>query len=359
MYPILKSSSTAAIALALASAAPQSFALDPDGAAPALNILFLGNSYTNYDNLPNRIKLLAADAGWASPNVTKFTPGGQTLLGHSTNSGVVSAIANGPSAGVDWDFVVLQDQSQTPANPGTIPNFYNGSLALYDQIQANNPEAQVVFFQTWARHANYDFSSGFFIGNSVDDMQDRLSSSYNYAADTYIPNNSTALDKTDVRVAEVGEAWRASYADDSDFRLHTGDNSHPAAEGTYLAALMLYSEIYLTGVDGLSNADNSNISLSEATRLQGIAGGLIPDAYTRISGDANDDGVVDQLDLDFIDANLGTTTARTFNGDLNGDGIVDSIDRLEAVANIPEPTSLMLFGAGALVLAGRRRRKLT
>ncbi|MFK7789599.1 MAG: dockerin type I domain-containing protein [Phycisphaeraceae bacterium] len=355
---ILKSTSIAAAALALVSAAPNSFALDPDSEAAALNILFLGNSYTNYDNLPNRIKLLAADAGWASPNVTKITPGGQTLIGHSTNSTVQNAISNGPSAGVDWDVVVLQDQSQTPANPSTtVNNFYPGALSLYDQVQASNPEAQVVLFETWARRADYDFTTGFFIGTSADDMQDRLSAAYNFAADTYIPTNSTAVDKTDVRVAEVGEAWRASYADDANFALHTGDKSHPSADGTYLAALMLYSEIYLTGVDGLFNGGNANVTTADATRLQGIASGLIPDAYTRIAGDANDDGLVDQLDLDFVDANLGTSTARAFNGDLNGDGFVDNIDRQEVVTNIPEPTSLILLGAGAIVLVGRRPRR--
>ena len=345
--------------LTMALAASDAAALDPDASAPALNILFLGNSYTGTDSLPTRVSNLAVNAGWATPYIESVTPGGKQLWQHAAGDGsnAPTRIANGPGGSGDWDVVVLQEQSQLPAHSSGKNTFYSGALSLYDQVQANNPNAQVVLYETWARHTDYNFAgASYYIGANAQDMQDRLSTSYNYAADTYIPTNSTAADKTDVRVAEVGEAWRASYLDDADFRLHKTDNSHPASEGVYLTALMLYSEIYFTGVDGLSNAGLSSVSNTEATRLQGIAGDLIPDAYTRIAGDANDDGLVTQADIDFVTTNLGTTTPRLFNGDLNADGLVDSADLSIVQANVPEPSSLALLGLCSMAVLHRRRR---
>ena len=74
-------------------------------------VCFLGNSYTASNNLPNLISNLAmADGNTLIED--RNTPGGYTLEGHSTNTTSLTKIAAN-----DWDFVVLQDQSQRPSFP--------------------------------------------------------------------------------------------------------------------------------------------------------------------------------------------------------------------------------------------------
>ena len=73
------------------------------------NILFLGNSYTYFNDLPGMVRSLASAAGF-SASVTSIAPGGQTLGGHVTSS--IGTINSG-----DWDVVVIQDQSQRPSFP--------------------------------------------------------------------------------------------------------------------------------------------------------------------------------------------------------------------------------------------------
>jgi len=373
---------TSAIGLTAASTAT---AIEPDASAPALNILFIGNSYTGTENVPNRVKQLATSAGWATPYIESVSPGSAQLWEHAngTASNAPTRILNGPGGtGLkDWDIVVLQEQSQLPANPTDKTWFYSGALSLYNQIQQYNPNAQVVLYETWARHSSYNFAgASYYIGDDAQDMQDRLSESYNYVADTYIPTYSNAADKTDVRVAEVGEAWRASYLDDPNFLLHQTDKSHPTSEGVYLSALMLYSEIYFSGVNGLSNAGLTNVSLEEAARLQSIASLIIPDAYTRKAGDANGDSKVNGTDLAILAERFGKTVPRMSTGDFNGDGLVNGIDLAllsqnfgysasspEAIIGIdydeaynmmfavPEPASAITLAIGGLIISRRRR----
>ena len=70
-------------------------------------ILFVGNSYTRgiRDSFDKFVKSSGVDA-----HVEYVTPGGRTLLQHAGDAKVAEKIKSRK-----WDFVVLQDQSQTPA----------------------------------------------------------------------------------------------------------------------------------------------------------------------------------------------------------------------------------------------------
>ena len=76
---------------------------------PNKNILFLGNSYTYYNDLPGILRNLATAAG-VSVTTTSNTPGGQTFQGHLSSS--VNTINSDT-----WDVVVLQEQSLKPLYP--------------------------------------------------------------------------------------------------------------------------------------------------------------------------------------------------------------------------------------------------
>src|SRR5262245_21382149 len=78
-------------------------------AAPAMRVLFVGNSYTSVNDLPRMFAALAASGG---RNVVTMmqAPGGELLQGHANDP---HALAMLDQRG--WDFVVLQEQSQVPA----------------------------------------------------------------------------------------------------------------------------------------------------------------------------------------------------------------------------------------------------
>src|SRR5688572_1965497 len=74
-----------------------------------ISALFIGNSYTYFNNLPQLVQSLASansDTLYADSN----TPGGYTLQNHFANSTTLAKINSYP-----WDHVILQAQSQEPS----------------------------------------------------------------------------------------------------------------------------------------------------------------------------------------------------------------------------------------------------
>jgi uncharacterized protein YjbI with pentapeptide repeats len=73
-------------------------------------VLFIGNSYTAFNNLPAIFGSIIRNVGHPVPVITAVTPGGQTFKGHLAYAATQAAISVG-----NWDVVVLQNQSQEPA----------------------------------------------------------------------------------------------------------------------------------------------------------------------------------------------------------------------------------------------------
>ena len=77
----------------------------------SLNVLFIGNSYTASNNLTNIISSIATSMGDNLITESSLL-GGATLQLHASNSNTNDLIMSG-----NWDYVVLQEQSQYPSFP--------------------------------------------------------------------------------------------------------------------------------------------------------------------------------------------------------------------------------------------------
>src|SRR5687767_12218175 len=106
-------------------------------------VLFLGNSYTAYNNLPQLIKDAALSAG-DTLIFDSNTPGGYTLEAHT-----LDAVSQGKIAVGGWDYVVLQGQSQEPIVQTSV--FNQGGYVLDDSIAQHNPCAVTMLYMTWGR----------------------------------------------------------------------------------------------------------------------------------------------------------------------------------------------------------------
>ena len=196
----------------------------------SIDVLFVGNSYTYYNNLPQLISNIALSFG-DTLNTESSTPGGASLFGHVNNASTLAKINQQP-----WDFVVLQDQSQKPSlSPNYVAtNVYPYASQLVDVIQLNNNCTEPVFYMTWGRK-NGDASNCAayppvctYLG-----MQQRLRESY---LEMGTSNNAT--------VSPVGMAWKNYMELDSITDLYNADGSHPSIYGSYLAACTFYATIF-------------------------------------------------------------------------------------------------------------------
>lgn len=233
----------------------------PSEAAEPSKILFIGNSYTQFNDLPAMVRAMAASAGHPAPEVAMHAPGGCTLKSHLSQRGSIELIERG-----DWDAIVVQGQSQEAAlavvNDAIRNDFIDGGCKLCARFKAANPTGRIVLFQTWARHADLwkgAAAEAAPLGSSAAEMQWRNHRSYSQLA----ARIEGSL------VAPVGDAWTLNDAKPDAPRLHAADNSHPAASGSYLAALVIYGTLYDT--ESLGVGYRGGLSEEEARHLQDIA----------------------------------------------------------------------------------------
>ena len=194
------------------------------------DVLFLGNSYTSFNNLPQLVSDIANSMG-DTVNFDSNTPGGATFNAHSTNATTLSKISQN-----EWDFVVLQAQSQEPSfSPGQVANdVYPYAQILIDSIAQNSSCTEPLFYMTWGRkYGDQQNCVAYPPICTYEGMQDRLRKSYLEMATTH---NASA--------SPVGIAWKNAMTLDSTIELYTTDNSHPSLLGSYLAACTFYSSIF-------------------------------------------------------------------------------------------------------------------
>ena len=218
-------------------------------------VLFLGNSYTYVNNLPDLVKGVALANG-DSLIYDSNCIGGFTFGNHFNDPTTKSKIMAG-----GWDYVVLQAQSQEPSfSPAqvaaqTLPY----AIKLDSMIKQYNPCAITVYYETWGRK-NGDASNCAFYPPvcTYTGMQNRLKASYKLFADS-----AHAI------LAPAGEAFRACVSTNTSINLYQADESHPSLEGSFLTAAVFYETLFRKSV--LSNTYNPGVSSSTATLLQSLA----------------------------------------------------------------------------------------
>ena len=202
----------------------------PSAPTTCVRVLFLGNSYTYANDLPGTFARLAR-AGGHEVQVAMVAGGGETLEQHAS-----SAESLGKLHSQTWDFVVLQEQSETPASSTSASYFmYPAARELAGRARAAG--ATPMFFMT-AAHRDGILGSA---TPSYETMQLAVDQSYLAIAN-----------ELDAPVAPVGFTWFVVRRDHPEIGLWQDDGSHPSIAGTYLAACVFYASIFRHSPEGLA-----------------------------------------------------------------------------------------------------------
>ncbi|MBU3659006.1 MAG: T9SS type A sorting domain-containing protein [Flavobacteriales bacterium] len=230
-------------------------------AQDTLSVLFLGNSYTSVNNLPLLVQNLSASAG-KTLIIDSNLPGGMTLSGHINDATTMTKIQQS-----NWDYVIIQEQSQIPTiDYYRYNDMYPSLTDLKNMIEFYNPCAKIITYMTWGRRfggIQCDPSNTYCSPNFVDfnHMQDSLTSAYLQISDAL-----------NVQCAPVGVVWK-NILNDTTLVLHSGDNSHPNLDGSYVAACAIFSSIWKQAALGLTYT--AGISNSSAQYYQSISDNTI------------------------------------------------------------------------------------
>jgi hypothetical protein len=174
-----------------------------------VRILFIGNSLTYANDLPAMVCGMAAAARRQAvcESVAKPDYG---LEEHWQDGAARRVIARG------WDVVVLQQ------GPSALPESRR-LLIDYTRRFAGDIKkagARPALYMVWpSRDRQGDFA--------------RVSQSY-----------ATAARDVQALLLPAGDAWRAAWAVDRRLALYGADGFHPSPMGTYLAALVIYEQIF-------------------------------------------------------------------------------------------------------------------
>lgn len=216
--------------------------------------LFLGNSYTYYNSgVGYWVEKIATSMGDDFEYV-EIAPGGYQLNQHCVYQTTLDAIATG-----NWDYVVLQEQSQMPSFPPeqVETEVYPYAAILCDSIHNANSCTIPLFFMTWGREFGDQTNCPYYPPLcTFEGMQLRLRASYLEMA---AENNAQA--------APVGMVWKAvrDSLDDA-LDLYVSDNSHPTLLGTYLTACTFYACMFHKSPEGAMVPDG--ITENDAHEVQ-------------------------------------------------------------------------------------------
>ncbi|MBW7845395.1 MAG: T9SS type A sorting domain-containing protein [Bacteroidia bacterium] len=192
-------------------------------------VLFLGNSYTEVNNLPQMFTQVALSTG-DTIITDKNTPGGYTLMGHSTNVSSLTKIQAG-----NWDYMVLQEQSQLPSfGIEQVKNeVFPFAFALDSIFNSYNPCGETVFYMTWGRKNGDASNCPYFpVLCTYEGMDSMLNLRYRMMADS---NNAI--------LSPVGAVWNYIRKNHPEIELYQADESHPSVAGTYAAACTFYAAL--------------------------------------------------------------------------------------------------------------------
>lgn len=210
-------------------------------------VLFLGNSYTDVNDLPQLVHDVAQSAG-DTLIFDRHTPGGYRLIDHSLNTTSRSKIMTG-----GWDYVVIQGQSQEPITQ--YGNFTQGAGALYSLTKEYNSCAVIMPYITWGRkNGDATNCANFPIMCTYEGMDSTL-------RNTYI-DLSKAIS---AEASPVSVVWNYLRNNHPQLELYQTDESHPSALGSYAVACCFYTSLFkkdptlITYNFGLSESEASII----------------------------------------------------------------------------------------------------
>ena len=201
---------------------------------PSKKILFIGNSYTDFNKgLDYQLLKFAPNS-----DMVRISPGGYTLQNHWEDANTLGVIRS-----KQWDVIILQEQSQTPVTN------YNGFAEYVQKLNAEIKAtgAETILFMTWERPDSIQYGV----------TTQALSNNYTYLGQ-----------QLGIKVAPVGLAFANALRERPDLVLYSSDG-HPTLQGTYLAAAVFFKVIYGQSPVGINYT--AGMSDEDALFLQTIA----------------------------------------------------------------------------------------
>jgi hypothetical protein len=212
---------------------------------PPQDILFVGNSFTFYNNgLHNHLRSMMQAADREIGSLRAMTISGARLAEHAP---ALPSILESS----EWDIVILQGHSMEAIDDGLVEGFHQAVRGLVPQIRGSG--ANPVLFMTWSRTH---------IPGQIVPLNERY---------TLAGNNAGAL------VVPVGLAFDRLVRQENGISLRMEDQRHPTLAGAYLATCTFYAAFF--GESPVGIPYTAGLDADVARTLQIVAAETVSEYY--------------------------------------------------------------------------------
>ncbi len=188
-----------------------------------MKILFIGNSYTYFNDMPELFRKECEDNG-VKAEVDSVTAGGYMLSQFLSDEDEHAQRLKRLFEEKRYDYVVLQEQSVKPAVDTEA--FLKDASELAAKAKENG--AKPVLYETWGRADGEETLS--YLGITHEEMQDKLRAAY-----------ETAAKRTGAILVYAGDAFHKAYREGKD--VFDPDGSHPSPYGSQIVAKEFFKKI--------------------------------------------------------------------------------------------------------------------
>lgn len=179
----------------------------------AIKVLFVGNSLTYTNNLPELVKLEAKSRGF-KVKVSMLAYPNYAIIDHWSDGDVQKMIMNGK-----YDYVVIQ-QGPSSQEEGRRMLIEDGATLAR---LCEKYETQLAYFMVWPSNVYY------------------------HTFDKVIQNHKAAAEENNAVLFPVGEVWKKHFDETKDFSYYGMDGFHPSLRGSQVAAKVIVDTLLKDG----------------------------------------------------------------------------------------------------------------
>ena len=189
-----------------------------------MKVLFIGNSYTYYNDMPSIFEKLCIDNG-KIVQVNSVTVGGRKLYQNLEPTDEKALVIKQLIANNQYDILFLQEQSYLPLVD--YDTFEKGILGLVDLIKPKH----TIFYATWGRKTGCELLSK--LSMTSEQMANELFKAYSNVAKI-----------CNAELSPVGLCFNFINQNYPNLDLYRLDLSHPSIKGSTLATLTHYVKAF-------------------------------------------------------------------------------------------------------------------
>ncbi|HRG09677.1 MAG TPA: SGNH/GDSL hydrolase family protein [Cyclobacteriaceae bacterium] len=183
----------------------------PDIDTRKVRILFVGNSLTYTNNLPQLVKNVAAKNDLRI-QVAMLAYSNYALEDHWNDGRLQNLIAND-----SFDYVVIQQGPSSQADGKVMLHEYGERI----KVLCDTNTTKLAFFMVWQAKVNYHTFSG------------------------VISNYTLAASQANAVLCPVGEVWKQHFDSTQDFSYYGADGFHPSLAGSQRAAEIIFGSLQI------------------------------------------------------------------------------------------------------------------